>query len=253
MPFCSACGQSNRDDARFCEKCGAGMPAATASAPIAQPMPGSALPPGPGAVPPATPGVPGAGAGAGQAWATLRARYGSTPVIVVGAVAALIVGLLAWNLFLKPMDASEYVTKASSYTQDLQSATDSMGSALSDFANAGNQQDSIDPIDVKDLQDTNREEMAAFNKAAAGIRGLRPPSEYDTTQARLVTWLDYMSNTYLPGRASLINDAGSAGTYGDFQTRYQNVTTAEQSPAASSAWSAFSKASNKLGINNSGD
>jgi pSer/pThr/pTyr-binding forkhead associated (FHA) protein len=66
MPFCTACGRQNPDDARFCSQCGTRLVAPPASTPTPEVPPQATAP---AATPPATPG---AGAGA-DATMTFRA------------------------------------------------------------------------------------------------------------------------------------------------------------------------------------
>jgi TM2 domain-containing membrane protein YozV len=58
MPFCPKCGTSNPDGARFCQSCGAPVPAVTGSTAA----PGAPPPPPPGPPPAAAPGQHGYGA-----------------------------------------------------------------------------------------------------------------------------------------------------------------------------------------------
>jgi hypothetical protein len=65
MPFCTACGRQNPDDARFCSQCGTRIAAAAADAPgesggVATTGSTPSVPPAPAAVPPAPTTPPGA-------------------------------------------------------------------------------------------------------------------------------------------------------------------------------------------------
>jgi hypothetical protein len=247
MRFCQACGQGNLDDARFCESCGTGLApvggaeSAAPAAPVAAPA---------AAVPPAAYApIPAAAPAASSVWRDLRARYGNTPRYVLIGVVVLVVAFIVYSSFFKPMTSTEYRTKALAYAGVLKNASGSIFSS-STLQGVGSA-DANDRADAKKAWET-------FAKSArisiAGIRGLRPPGEYQTTQGRLVQGVTAYEKV-VDAMDAFVSKV-STGEYGDLNdssndkyktlAEYKALEAVFGDNAISKATSAFDKAYTKL-------
>lgn len=115
-------------------------------------------------------------------WRDLRAQYGDLPVYVLAGVGVLVAAIFVYMSFFKPLSAEQYVSKAYGFAGQVQSVdtASSSSGALSGITS----KDENDRIDAKAAWDEIEKNASA---GIAGIRGLRPPAEYRTTQNRLLT------------------------------------------------------------------
>ncbi len=159
MKYCSQCGVSNADDAKFCESCGSVWGDAGA-APVPAPASG---------------------------------RGNAKTLIVLAVAAVMLIGALAvgWTLFFKPMSASDYEDKVS---DSVVAVTDAFTKALEAF-----EDDALSEVDFDEaigdenlamLRDSVAEGIDGVKAARSELKGLRPPGEYTSVHERLVSGYD---------------------------------------------------------------
>ncbi len=230
MSFCPACGASNADGARFCEKCGKGL--AEEAAPVAAPVvPGEPTPVAPVVPKPAGPALGGIDA----------------PKLIIAGVVVVFVFVM-YMIFLKPMSVADYEDKADEYSIEITDATSEMDMALSDYYNLTdlNSDDKVDSNDIDDLRSTFDDSRSAAKAAASKIKGLRPPKEYKAADTRLNEWAKYYGGDYWDAVDALLKSA-EGRTYGRFSSSISDYYD-KTSKDASRANRSMSRASQDLGL-----
>jgi len=165
------------------------------------------------------------------------------------AAVGVVVLLVAYLIFLKPMSIADYEDGADEYTVQLMDATSDMENALYEFESGdlGDYDSKIDSADFDDLMTTYQESKSEAKDAAKKIRGLRPPKEYKTADSRLLEWADYYSGDYWKTVSELV-DSAEGRTYGRFADDVMDFW-GDISRDSSRANRALSRAASDLGLN----
>jgi len=201
MKKCPACGHSEVDDSHFCDVCGADLtslapdapaaaepPAPVDQAPAESPAPPMAPPPVvpvAAAAPPAPPAyVPPVMAPPAAAAVPAGNKWVMPVVIAVVAILVIAGGIFAYTTMSSgPMTAADYKAKAIMYLGQMESA----GSETSATMQLISSTDAGERAQANAAWDAAAAQMRA---AMAGIRGLRPPAEFQSIQDRLVKGVD---------------------------------------------------------------
>lgn len=228
MSFCAACGTSNADESRFCAKCGG---------PLEVPQPVSA----PQEVQQVAEHAKQAVVSAGKAARRLN------PVLLIGAGALVLILLVGFLAFLRPMSESDYEDAADEYAADLMDAQEEWQTAIGDYAYSDYPDEELTKSDLDDLRDVYNESADAIKKAARDINGLRPPREYKSADGRLNDWADWMSGGYLEAADKMLSKQEVGRSYGrfsdDVSEYYDDISKDE-----TRAWRAFNRAADDLGL-----
>jgi NAD(P)-dependent dehydrogenase (short-subunit alcohol dehydrogenase family) len=234
MSFCPSCGTKNADEARFCEKCGgplaAAQPQTPASADVQQ----------------AAEQVSQAVSSAGRAVGRLN------PVLLIGAGIAIVVLLVGYFVFLNPMSESDYEDAADEYVADMFDAQAEITDAFSMYYYSDYPDDELTDTDIADLREAVNEGTAGMKRAAADIRGMRPPKEYKSADKRLNDWAAYLSGGYLDAVGKLLGKMEVGRSYDRVSediSRFYDDTSKD----SERAWRDLSRASGDLGIYLEGD
>lgn len=234
MSFCPSCGSKNADEARFCEKCG--VPVQAAAQPAAQPQDGQQD------APQAAQVLSSAGVAAG------KAVRGLNPILLVAAGVAVVVLLVGYLAFFRPMSEADYEDAADDYAADLMEAQGDVLSAIDYYSYTDYPDDELSDSDLEDLWETYKEGADGIKKAASGISGLRPPKEYKSADTRMNDWAAYMSGDYLDAVNELLSKQETGRSYGRFSDDIFDFYE-ELSKDETRAWRAFSRAAEDLDLN----
>lgn len=225
MKTCPACGHSELDGSHFCDACGADLsatpadtvaaavpPAPEVPAPPAAPEPAVSAPPAAAAVPappvyapsaPAAPAAPVHAPPVPAAAPTLAPPAYAPPAMappvaaaprstnwmpwVIGAIVVVVLavgGYFAYTtIFSGPMTAADYKAKALMYLGQIENAGSETSATLQLIS-------STDPAERAQANAAWDTAAAQTRTAMAGIRGLRPPAEFQSIQDRLVKGVD---------------------------------------------------------------
>jgi hypothetical protein len=220
VKYCQACGQPNQDDARFCESCGA----ATG-----------------GAVTPATSQPTSPAINTAAMASAVPSALKNNKAIVIGVVAVVVL-IILWAVFLKPMNSSEYGSKADKYTADLQDAYVAIGDEIRNYS-------SDDPTlkvtesEWKASAESIQREEKKIKAADNALRALRPPSELKIADERIRGWADFYAKEYVPALNQAMKNVQGGMTYERTvrQLDEYKFLTKEQQRAMGRGWSELSR------------
>ncbi len=186
MKYCPACGNTNPDDARFCESCGASQPAIGPQGAVYQ--------------------TPSAGAPGPR-----RTSY--RPLLIIVAVVAA--AYFGYSMFLKPMSVSAYEDRVDELWDDISHAQGDLYDALEPFYYPDEDYDR--EIDARDWDEAATDARAALKEIKSGakkLKGLRPPDTYDREHADIAAGCSHLTGEYATNVEDVLKRA-EGRDYGD--------------------------------------
>ncbi len=206
MKYCSQCGASNADDAKFCESCGAVWAdggVAPAAPVVAPPVPGAPVP------------------------APVSGGSNAKMLIVLGVAALVFLGavMVGWTLFFKPMSTSDYEDKVS---ESIIASADALTETSDVFNDYDVEYDEeIGDENLKMLRDAIDGGIKGVKDARNDIARLRAPKEYKSADERLVKSYDGL----LAGLGmfkDMLGDIKASDTDEDLNDKFEGETEAMQ-------------------------